>query len=176
MLPLFLLFIFIPAVELYFLIQAGEVIGGFNTFMLVVLTGIIGAGLAKSQGQLILMKIQKEMAEGRTPADQMIHGLLVFVGGLLLLTPGFFTDFFGLSLIFPLTRKFYINSVKRGFEAQMKSGKVKFYGSGAGFSGAWSSGSRTNPFEKNTQSQQRRVYQQNGHDVIDVEAERSDGE
>ena len=73
MLPLFLLFIFIPAVELYFLIQ--EVIGGFNTFMLVVLTGIIGAGLAKSQGQLILMKIQKEMAEGRTPADQMIHGL-----------------------------------------------------------------------------------------------------
>ena len=57
MLPLFLLFIFIPAVELYFLIQAGEVIGGFNTFMLVVLTGIIGAGLAKSQGQLILMKI-----------------------------------------------------------------------------------------------------------------------
>ena len=160
MFPLFLLFIAVPAAELYFLIQAGDVIGGFNTFMIVVLTGIIGAGLAKNQGRAILMKIQKDMAEGKTPADQLIHGLLVFIGGVLLMTPGFFTDFFGLSLIIPFTRSFYIQSVKRGFESQMASGKVKFYSSGTGFSGGtWTTGAGTsNPFERPNSQQQKRVF------------------
>ena len=158
--------------ELWLLFRAGAVIGGVNTLFVVILTGIIGAGLAKNQGRAILGKIQKDMAQGQMPADQLIHGFLVFAGGLLLLTPGFFTDFVGLSLVFPLTRSLYISNFKKGLEKRMKNGSVQFYYSQSG--GGFSSGA--NPFGSDPRNQHRetdqpkRVYRQGGHDVIDVDA------
>ena len=81
---LVLLFTIIPAIEIYLLINIGGALGGVNTILIVVITGIVGAGLAKSQGLAIINKIQKDIGAGQLPADQIIHGLLVFGGGLLL--------------------------------------------------------------------------------------------
>ena len=88
-LALLLLFTVIPALEIFLFIEIGGQIGAFNTFMIVIVTGIVGAALAKSQGLQIIQKIQTELNDGKLPADQFFHGLLVFGGGLLLLTPGF---------------------------------------------------------------------------------------
>lgn len=180
MFPLLFLFTVFPATELYFLIQVGGEIGVVNTIFIIVLTGIIGAGLAKNQGRAILGKIQQDMAQGKMPADQLIHGFLVFAGGLLLLTPGFVTDAIGLSLVFPLTRLLYIGFFKNSLEKKMKNGQVQFYSSGnGGFSGGfYSSTGGQNPFEQYQQYQRqaepKKVYRQNGHDVIDVEAIKED--
>lgn len=124
---LVLLFTVIPAIEIYLLINIGGQIGGFNTLLIVIITGIVGAALAKSQGLLILTKIQNDLQKGQLPADQITQGLLVFAGGILLLTPGFLTDFLGLSMVFPGTRMLIMIFAKKHFEKMLKSGNIQFY-------------------------------------------------
>lgn len=133
---LLLLFTVIPAIEIYLLFSIGGQIGGVNTVIVVILTGIIGASLAKSQGMAILANIQTDLNKGALPANQLIHGLLVFGGGLLLLTPGFLTDFLGLSMVFPGTRHILVLYLKTYFEKAIKSGNMQFssFGTGGGFS------------------------------------------
>jgi UPF0716 protein FxsA len=124
---LLLQFTVIPALEIFLFIEIGGRIGSINTFMIVIVTGIIGASLAKSQGIQIIQKIQSELNRGALPADQFIHGLLVFGGGLLLLTPGFLTDFLGLSMVFPVTRFFMIGFAKGIIEKGMKNGNINVF-------------------------------------------------
>ena len=124
---LLLLFTVIPALEIFLFIEIGGKIGSMNTFIIVIVTGIIGAALAKSQGMAIIQKIQLELNKGALPADQFIHGLLVFGGGLLLLTPGFLTDILGLAMVFPLTRLFMIGFAKQVIEKGMKNGNIHVY-------------------------------------------------
>lgn len=142
---LFLLFTLVPALELYLLFQVGGVIGGFNTIMLIIVTGIVGAALAKSQGLSILNRIQTEMQKGELPGDQIIQGLMVFAGGLLLLTPGFMTDIIGFSLVAPGTRHLLIVLVKKMLEKSIQSGNVHFstFGRAGGFQYTYSSSSAT---------------------------------
>ena len=102
---LFILFTAIPLVELYLLLKLGHIIGIFNTIALVLITGMVGAWMAKSQGLALLRHIQYEMQQGRMPSDSLVEGLLLLVGGVLLLTPGLLTDLAGLLLLFPPTRK-----------------------------------------------------------------------
>ena len=130
--PLFLLFTVVPAVELYLLFEVGSAIGGFNTILLIILTGIVGAALAKSQGLSILAKIQNQMNTGELPADQIIQGLMVFAGGLLLLTPGIMTDVFGFALVMPGTRHLLMVFVKSALERAIKNGNVQFTTFGMG--------------------------------------------
>jgi len=127
---LVLLFTVIPALEIYLLINIGGQIGGLNTILIVIVTGIVGAALAKSQGILILTKIQSELQKGQLPADQITQGLLVFAGGILLLTPGFLTDILGLAMVFPGTRMLIMLFAKSHFEKMIKSGNVQFYSYG----------------------------------------------
>jgi len=129
------LFTVVPAVEIYLLFKIGGSIGAFNTVFIVIITGIVGASLAKSQGLSILMKIQGELNKGGMPANQIIHGLMVFAGGLLLLTPGFMTDIFGLSLVLPGTRHVLMVFVKKMIEEAMKNGNFNFqtFGQTGGF-------------------------------------------
>ncbi|MFG1499720.1 FxsA family protein [Halobacteriovorax sp. XZX-3] len=133
---LVMLFTVIPAIEIYLLFSIGGQIGGGNTFLLVLITGVIGAALAKSQGAALLAKIQGELSQGRVPANSFIHGLLVFGGGLLLLTPGFLTDVLGLSMVLPLTRHLWLIYLKKFFMSSIESGNVQFYSfkNGGGFS------------------------------------------
>ncbi|MDP2972517.1 MAG: FxsA family protein [Deltaproteobacteria bacterium] len=98
------LFIITPLVELLLLIEIGKAIGTLEVILFTIATGIVGAALAKSQGLSALRKMQLEMAEGRAPASNLMDGVMVLVGGILLLTPGVLTDLFGLFLLIPWTR------------------------------------------------------------------------
>lgn len=100
-----ILFIAIPLIEIYFLIQIGEVIGAWPTVLLVVLTAVIGVGLLRWQGFSTLMRFQNEMAQGQLPAMPLFEGLMLVVAGALLLTPGFVTDTVGFLLLVPPLRQ-----------------------------------------------------------------------
>jgi UPF0716 protein FxsA len=101
---LLLLMTVVPAVELYLLLRIGKTIGAIETIYVIILTGILGAWLAKREGLAVIRKIQEDAVSGVPPADRLVEGLMVLLGGVLLLTPGVLTDAMGLSMIFPLTR------------------------------------------------------------------------
>jgi UPF0716 protein FxsA len=102
---LLLLFIVVPAVELYLLVVIGSRITVTATIGLIILTGFIGWKLVKMQGLATLRRIQAETAQGRLPAEEMVAGLCLLGAGLLLITPGFLTDTVGfLTLVPPLRR------------------------------------------------------------------------
>lgn len=118
------IFIVVPVMELYILIETGRLIGVGATVGLIVLTGFAGAWLARSQGLEILQKIQHDTANGQMPAQTLIDGALVLVGGLLLLTPGFFTDALGFSFLIPLTRDLWRKALQAWLEKQVRQGSV----------------------------------------------------
>ncbi|GFE57885.1 FxsA family protein [Geobacter sp. AOG1] len=101
---LFLLFAVIPVIEVYLLIKVGRVVGALPTVALLLTISMAGAWLVRHQGFHILRRIQDELAVGRLPAADLVDGVLVLVGGILLLVPGFFTDFIGLFFLVPPTR------------------------------------------------------------------------
>ncbi len=105
---LLILFTIIPIAELYLLIKIGGLIGALNTVLIIFLTAVIGAYLAKTQGFIVIRKINQALKEGRLPAQELLDGLFALLGGFTLLTPGFITDFIGLSMLFPPTRTLYI--------------------------------------------------------------------
>jgi len=119
---LLMLFILVPVVEIYILVKVGEHIGAGNTVALVILTGIVGAALAKSQGAQIIFKIRSALHQGQIPGRELLQGGMVLAGGIMLLTPGFLTDLFGLSLLLPLTRKFYTDMALNHFRRRFQSG------------------------------------------------------
>ncbi len=102
---LFLLFIFVPIVEIYFLIKVGSVIGAISTIGLVVFTALLGAMLVRFQGMSTLQRTRLSMAQGQVPALEMFEGVLLLFAGVLLMTPGFFTDAIGFGLLVPPLRQ-----------------------------------------------------------------------
>ncbi len=134
---LVILFTVVPALELFLLFKIGAQIGGFNTFMIVILTGVLGAALAKSQGLTILMKVQQEMQRGELPGNQIIQGFMVFGGGLLLLTPGFMTDILGFAMVLPGTRHLLMMWIKKLIERGVRNGDVYFRSFGTGSGGGF---------------------------------------
>ncbi|MCX4186356.1 FxsA family protein [Methylophaga sp. OBS4] len=108
---LFLLFLIIPLVEIYFLIQVGKVIGAGWTVFLVVGTAVIGAFLLRLQGFSTLQRAQTVMARGELPAVEMLEGLTLLISGALLLTPGFVTDALGFLLLIPPVRQSMIRQI-----------------------------------------------------------------
>jgi UPF0716 protein FxsA len=121
---LIVLFIGLPLLEFNLLMAVAENIGGLPTFGLIVLTGVAGASLARSQGVAIWAKIQAEMASGREPTASMLEGVLILVAGLVLLTPGFLTDIVGLLCLAPVTRRPLLAWLRRRLKAGMSSGRV----------------------------------------------------
>ncbi|MFP4472757.1 MAG: FxsA family protein [Candidatus Omnitrophota bacterium] len=101
---LVILFTVLPAVELALLIHVGTYIGAANTILLIIATGVAGAYLARLQGFLVVQRIQSSLNKGALPTDDMLDGLMIFAGGIVLLTPGFITDALGFLLLIPLTR------------------------------------------------------------------------
>ncbi len=99
-----LLIIIIPALEIGVLIFSGRTIGAIPTILLIILTGVLGAWLAKQQGLETLRNAQQQMQFGQIPGAAIIDGLCILVGGFLLLTPGFITDTTGFLLLIPFTR------------------------------------------------------------------------
>lgn len=102
---LLILFLTVPLLEIYLLIQVGSVIGALPTVFLVVFTAVVGAFLLRMQGFATMRRVQATLARGELPAIEMLEGLVLLISGALLLTPGFFTDIVGfLCLIPPLRR------------------------------------------------------------------------
>ena len=87
----------------------GQAIGGLSTVLLVVITAFIGSSLLRQQGWSTMAKAQQSMSEGRTPAMEMMEGVVILVSGILLLTPGFLTDALGLLGLMPWSRSYFIN-------------------------------------------------------------------
>lgn len=102
---LFLLFITVPLIELILFVLIGREIGILPTLAIILLTGVLGAALARSQGLRTLAKYREAMAQGRLPAEAVIDGLLILLAGVLLIAPGFFTDIVGILLLAPPLRK-----------------------------------------------------------------------
>ena len=124
---LLIIFVFVPVMELYILIEASRMIGIGATVGLIMLTGVAGAWLARSQGLEILRRIQQETANRQMPAQTLIDGALILVGGLLLLTPGFFTDALGFSFLVPITRELWRRGLSAWLEKQVRQGSVTIY-------------------------------------------------
>jgi len=99
------LFLVIPIVEVYLLIEVGGIIGAGWTILLIVLTAIIGVNLLRHQGISTLARANQAMSQGQLPAMEMMEGLFLAVGGALLVTPGFFTDVIGFICLLPFTRR-----------------------------------------------------------------------
>ncbi len=106
--PLFfflLLFIGIPLVEIYLLIEVGGIIGAFPTVLMVVFTAVLGVTLIRIQGFSTLQKAQMNMNQGQLPAIEMLEGVMLFFAAICLLMPGFFTDTIGFLLLIPPLRR-----------------------------------------------------------------------
>lgn len=99
-----IIFVLIPVVELSVLIRVGEVLGSWNTVALVILTAVVGVSLVRSQGLSTLMSVQKKLAIGEAPGQEIVEGMMLAMAGILLLIPGFVTDLIGLILLTPITR------------------------------------------------------------------------
>ncbi|MBI1313256.1 hypothetical protein GC176_18345 [bacterium] len=102
---LLLLFIVTPLVELWLLILVGEQVGATATIAIVLVTGTIGATLSRRQGLRTWGAIQEQLQQGKLPTDDLLDGLMIFIAGLLLITPGILTDIVGFSLLIPLVRR-----------------------------------------------------------------------
>jgi UPF0716 protein FxsA len=99
-----LIFIVVPLIELYVIIQVGQAIGLIPTLVLLLLDALLGSMLLRHQGRAAWIQFNRALAENRLPHKEVFDGILVIMGGALLLTPGFVTDIFGLILLIPPTR------------------------------------------------------------------------
>ena len=121
---LFLAFTIIPVSEIYILIAIGGQIGILPSIGLVILTGIIGASLARSQGLQTLGRIRDSFQQGVVPREELLNALLIAIAGIVLLTPGFLTDAAGLFLLIPATRTLCREWLKRRIELVYAQRKV----------------------------------------------------
>jgi len=107
------LFVLVPIIELFILLEVGKNIGVIFTIAIVIFTGVFGAYLVKTQGFNLLFSIKTKINSGVIPTDSLIEGLLVLIGGTFLITPGLITDIIGFLLIIPQSRIFIFKYAKR---------------------------------------------------------------
>lgn len=122
---LLILFTFVPILEIYVLIEAGRQIGVIPTISLVILTGIAGAFLTRSQGFQLLARIQSDLQAGQVPAEEMFDGAMILAGGMVLLTPGFCTDLIGFILLTPTSRTYIKKWLRQWIEKKIARGEIQ---------------------------------------------------
>jgi UPF0716 protein FxsA len=103
-LVLFTVFVLVPLLEIYVIVQVGQVIGAWWTIVLLVADSIFGAWLLRHEGGRAWRALRDALQAGRLPSNEIADGALILVGGTLMLAPGFVTDAFGILLILPFTR------------------------------------------------------------------------
>jgi UPF0716 protein FxsA len=127
---LLLLFVALPAAELALLIEIGRRIGTAPTLLLIVVTGIVGASLARRQGLGVLREVQSETAAGRLPAGSLVDGVIILIAAALLVTPGVLTDAAGFLCLVPAFRQAVKRELLRRLEKAARDGRleVRIYG------------------------------------------------
>ncbi len=103
---LFILFLAVPLLEIYILVKVGSAIGALPTILLCIFTAALGAALLRLQGIQTLARVRMKLDQGEIPAVDMLGGLILLFSGLLLLTPGFFTDIIGFLCLIPRLREY----------------------------------------------------------------------
>ena len=115
---LFLLFVTIPLIEIGLFIQVGGWLGLWPTLGIVILTAILGTVLVRAQGLMALSQIQSNLRDLRDPTEAIAHGAMILASGLLLLTPGFFTDGVGFALLVPPVRLALFQAIRSRVKVQ----------------------------------------------------------
>jgi UPF0716 protein FxsA len=108
-----LLFLVVPLLELFVIIQVGQAIGALNTVGILLLDSIVGGWLMKREGMAALRRFQAKVSNGQLPENELIDGFCILFGGALMLTPGFLSDLFGIALLLPPVRAVIRPIVKR---------------------------------------------------------------
>ena len=116
--PLFLVFIAIPSLEIFLMIKIGVIIGALNTVSLIFLTAVLGIYYAKYEGLKTLRSGFIQISKNEPPTFEMISGAAIAFAAILLIIPGFATDFLGFVLIFPISREFIFKKFKNKFKSQ----------------------------------------------------------
>ena len=114
--PVLLSIILIPILEIYLFIKIGSQIGAFNTILLIFITAFIGIYYAKYEGLNTIKSGFFQIVKNQTPAYEIISGAAIAFAAILLILPGFATDFLGFLLIFPLTRKLIFGNISNKFK------------------------------------------------------------
>ena len=124
---LFFLFTVVPIVELYILIKIGSVLGALNTVLVLIGTALLGAFLVRLEGIRTFTRMTSNLAQGIVPAEELVDGLLIFAAGVLLITPGVFTDVLALFLLIPFSRTLIKRWLRRRFDRMVSSGRARLY-------------------------------------------------
>jgi UPF0716 protein FxsA len=163
---LFVLFIIIPIIEITVIMQVGAVLGLWPTVAIVILSAWLGAKYVRQQGLATLQSVQTKMAQGEMPSGEIVTGLMLLVAGVLLVTPGFVTDIFGLSLLIPAVRKAIAAQAQQHIKLKQAAYGSKFQ-----------QGHQGNTFEHNnddTFSTSEPSSTKAQHDVLEGEFRRKD--
>lgn len=130
MLKLFLLFTALPILELYVLLEIGSLLGVYRTVGVILITAIVGASMWKTQGLIVLRKINDRLKNEDIPGNELLEGLLVLAGGLFLVTPGFLTDAAGFLCLLPASRTWFAKLLKQWLRKQVETGNIQIFVSG----------------------------------------------
>ena len=125
-LGLLTMFTLFPLLELVLLIEVGKRVGTLNTILIILLTGVVGAALARSQGLSLLGRIHRRLQQGELPGNELIDGGLVLIAAAFLVTPGLITDLMGFSLIIPFTRQLVRELIKQRLMQWVGSGVTTY--------------------------------------------------
>ena len=130
---LLLLFIVLPAVELGLLIEIGSRIGAIETVAIIIVTGAIGASMARNQGLMVFSRLTEQLNAGEMPADALVDGIMILLAAALLVTPGVLTDAFGFLCLVPAFRSRVKGALLKRFEKAVMENRVHVHVSGTGF-------------------------------------------
>ncbi|MEH7300423.1 FxsA family protein [Neobacillus drentensis] len=122
---LFLLIIVIPAIDIGVLLLSGKTIGVWPTIAIIILTGVLGAYMAKREGLQTIRRAREQLRYGEIPSEAVLDGICIIIGGTLLITPGFVTDLTGFLLLFPLTRRPFKYLIKNLWRKSIDKGNIE---------------------------------------------------
>lgn len=118
--------ILVPVMELYLLIEIGKHIGVIATVGIIILTGLIGAYLVRSQGFMMLRKIRNDLHQNILPGDSLLQGIIILAGGIFLITPGFITDIAGFIFLIPVSRQIVKKYLLAWLKEKINSSDIYF--------------------------------------------------
>jgi UPF0716 protein FxsA len=121
---LLLLLIVVPALEIAVILLSWNTFGIALTVLFIILTGILGAALARREGLQAIRKAQLKTSQGQVPGNELLDGVCILIGGVVLLTPGFISDALGFLLLIPATREIFKRLLQRIYEKMVYSGNV----------------------------------------------------
>lgn len=123
---LLILFIAVPLIEIGLFIQVGGWLGLWPTLAIVLLTALAGTALVRSQGAQVMAQLRTSFDDLRDPTEPLAHGAMILLSGVLLLTPGFFTDAAGFALLIPAVRSLVLRELKKRITVQTShSGRAR---------------------------------------------------